>query len=66
MANLPWLTLFRYLYSLVMGATIMQVLLSNHDFTWWRVGLAACAAVVAGVVLAILGLAFQKGGSNAL
>lgn len=65
MTNSPWLTLARYLYSLIIGATIMQVLFYGHDVTWWRVGLAVCAVLLAGGVLAILELAVQKASSDA-
>lgn len=65
MANSPWLTLCRYLYSLIIGATIMQVLFYGHDVTLWRVGLAALAVLVGGVVHAILELAVQKASSDA-
>lgn len=56
----PWLTLARYIYSLLIGGTISLVLLTNHDITWWRVGLAIVAVIVAGVVHAVLELAVLK------
>jgi uncharacterized membrane protein YcaP (DUF421 family) len=58
--NNHWLTLFRYLYSLIIGAVIMQVLFTNHDFAWWRVGLAAIAIVLAAAIFAALELAVEK------
>jgi hypothetical protein len=56
----PWLYLFRYFYTLVIGATITQVLFTNHDFAWWRVGLAAISVVVGAVVFAVLELAVER------
>jgi uncharacterized membrane protein YcaP (DUF421 family) len=56
----PWLTLFRYLYSIIIGAVIVQVIFTNHDFSLWRVGLAAIAIVVGAVVHVVLELAVRE------
>jgi hypothetical protein len=62
MANSPWLTLARYLYGMTIGATIVEILFTNHDFTLWRVGLAALVVLLGAVVHTILELAVQKAG----
>jgi hypothetical protein len=58
--NNHWLTLILFLVAVAVGATIPPVVLSGHDVTWWRVGLAVVAGLVAGAVITVLYLAFQQ------
>jgi tetrahydromethanopterin S-methyltransferase subunit D len=58
--NNHWLTLLLFLVAVAVGATIPPIVLGGHDLTFWRVGLAVVAGLVAGVVLAVLYLAFQR------
>lgn len=58
--NTPLLTLFRYIFGLVMGAVIVPVLFTSHDITLWRVGMAAGVIVVAGVIFTLLEMAIVK------
>jgi hypothetical protein len=52
--NNHWLTLLLFLVAVAVGATIPPIVLTGHDLTFWRVGL------VAGVVITVLYLAFQR------
>jgi hypothetical protein len=58
--NNHWLTLILFLVAVAIGATIPPVVLTGHDVTWWRVGLAVVAGLVAGAVITVLYLAVQR------
>jgi hypothetical protein len=58
--NNHWLTLILFLVAVAVGATIPPIVLTGHDLTFWRVGLAVVAGLVAGAVITVLYLAFQR------
>jgi hypothetical protein len=51
-----WLTLFRYIYSLTIGATSALVIFYSHDITIANVVMLVGSIVVAGMVLAVIEL----------